>query len=67
MMKTIPSVEQMELTFKQAAEYKAAVKRQRRVSRAQWWFERMRQAVDRALDWQPEMPAKPEQTWLAYR
>ena len=27
----------------------------------QWWFQRMRQIVDRALDWQPVPPPRPEQ------
>ncbi len=26
-----------------------------------WWFERMRQIVDRALDWQPAPAPRPEQ------
>lgn len=39
-------------------------KTQRRASRAQWWFARMRQVVDRAMDWQPLPPARPEQIWL---
>jgi hypothetical protein len=26
-----------------------------------WWFERMRQMVDRALDWQPAPQPRPEQ------
>ena len=38
--------------------------RQRRVSRAKWWFAQMRRAVDKAVDWQPAPPARPEQTWL---
>ena len=39
--------------------------RQRRVSRAKWWFAQMRRAVDKAVEWQPAPPARPEQTWLA--
>jgi hypothetical protein len=27
----------------------------------QWWFQRMRQIVDRALDWQPAPAPRPEQ------
>ena len=27
----------------------------------QWWFQRMRQIVDRALDWHPAPPPRPEQ------
>jgi hypothetical protein len=30
--------------------------------RAQWWFRRMRQIVDSALDWEP--PPRPEQILL---
>jgi hypothetical protein len=29
-----------------------------------WWFQRMRQIVDRALDWQPAPPPRPEQIWF---
>ncbi len=36
-----------------------------RRSRAQWWFQRMRQAVDGALDWQPAPAAPPEQMIFA--
>jgi hypothetical protein len=39
-------------------------KTQPRANRAQWWFARMRQVVDRAMDWQPIPPARPEQIWL---
>lgn len=39
-------------------------KAQRRTSRAQWWFARMRQVVDRAIDWQPVPRARPEQIWF---
>jgi hypothetical protein len=31
---------------------------------SRWWFQQMHQLVDRALDWQPAPPARPEQTWL---
>ena len=39
-------------------------KTQRRASRAQWWFALMRQVVDRAMDWQPIPPGRPEQIWF---
>ena len=29
-----------------------------------WWFRRMRQIVDRAFDWQPAPPPRPEQIWF---
>ena len=39
-------------------------RRQRRLNRAQWWFQRMRQIVDHAIDWQPVPPPRPEQMQL---
>jgi hypothetical protein len=33
----------------------------------QWWFQRMRQMVDRALDWQPAPPPRLEQIDLPGR
>ena len=38
--------------------------RQRRLNRAKWWFDRMRQVVDRAFDWTPAPAARPEQIWF---
>jgi hypothetical protein len=32
--------------------------------RSRWWFDRMRQLVDTAIDWSPTPPPRPEQTWL---
>ena len=32
---------------------------------SRWWFERMRQIVDRATDWEPAPLPRPEQTWFA--
>jgi len=65
MRQKIVTSEQMELGF-------AAVDRQRpapapqprRVERAAWWFNQMRQAVDRALDWSASPAAPAEQVWL---
>ena len=31
---------------------------------SRWWFHQMHQIVDRAFDWQPAPPARPEQAWL---
>ena len=36
-----------------------------RASTARWWFRRMRQVVDRALDWEPAPPPRPEQIWFS--
>jgi hypothetical protein len=35
-----------------------------RANRALWWFDRMRQIVDRAMDWPPAPPCRPEQIWF---
>ena len=35
-----------------------------RVTRAQWWFAKMREVVENAVSWQDETPAHPEQTWM---
>jgi hypothetical protein len=55
---------QLELGFVSAGQPFVVVRRQKRQSRANWWFERMRQVVDRAFDWQPTPPPRPEQIWL---
>jgi|APCry1669188970_1035186.scaffolds.fasta_scaffold255436_1 hypothetical protein len=31
---------------------------------SRWWFQRMRQIVDCAFDWQPAQEPRPEQIWL---
>ena len=36
-------------------------RRRQRLSRAQWWFERMRQVVELAVDRNPLPPPRPEQ------
>ncbi len=55
---------QMELGFGNARDCYSATPRQRRLSRANWWFERMRRVVERALDWQPAALPRPEQIWF---
>ena len=32
--------------------------RQRRLQRAHWWFDRMREAADQAVEWQPITPPR---------
>lgn len=49
---------QMEMCFGKASY------RQRKQSRAQWWFQRMRQIVERARDWQPAPAPRPVQIWF---
>ena len=53
---------QMEMSF--GAMNVCPPRGQRRQSRARWWFQRMRQVVERATDWQQAPPARPEQIWL---
>lgn len=55
---------QLELSLTKARGCRPLSARQRRLSRARWWFERMRQTVESALDWQPTPPGRPEQTWF---
>jgi hypothetical protein len=55
---------QMELGLASTRGCHPVSRRQRHLSRARWWFERMRRVVDRAVDWPPAPPARPEQTWL---
>jgi hypothetical protein len=38
--------------------------RARRITRGAWWFARMRQIVDHAMDWPAAGEPRPEQTWL---
>ena len=42
-------------------------RRQTLRSRAAWWFQQMRRAVDGAVEWRPAPPARPEQTTLDLR
>jgi hypothetical protein len=56
--------EQMELEIGKKNACSSVRRRQRRQSRANWWFERMREVVDKAIDWQPAPPARPEQIWF---
>ncbi len=57
---------QMELTLAAPAPaFRRAIRRQRRLPSAHWWFDQMRKAVDEAIDWQPAPSARPEQKdWL---
>jgi len=53
---------QLEMSFESGAI--CLSRPQRRLGRAQWWFQRMRQVVDRAMDWRPVPSARPEQMWF---
>jgi hypothetical protein len=56
---------QLELSFETGPGCSSMSRRSRRTSRAQWWFQRMRQVVDCALDRQPALSPRPEQLVLA--
>jgi hypothetical protein len=58
--------EQMELGFTGKTNVNLN-KRQQRLQRASWWFGRMRDVVDRAIDWNPSLPGRPEQIYLISR
>ncbi len=57
---------QMELTLAAPAPtFRRALRRQRRLPSAHWWFDQMRKAVDEAIDWQPAPSGRrPEQANL---
>ena len=63
-MKFMKTNEQMELGIGKVRACPSTNRRQRRMSRANWWFDRMRQVVDKAIDWQPAPPPRPEQIWF---
>jgi hypothetical protein len=57
--------DQMELGLK--AKYVAggaALRRQNRAQRAQWWFQQMRRVVQAAVDWPSTPAARPEQAYI---
>ncbi len=55
---------QMELGLTGANRCPRAAQRERRVNRANWWFDQMRQIVDQAFDWEPAPRFQMEQAWL---
>ena len=63
-MKQITNKQQLEITLPTAACRRPGNYRQRRVSRARWWFNQMRRVVDEAIEWAPAPAARPEQPQL---
>jgi len=55
---------QLELALAEGSAAQLVGPRPRRQSRASWWFQRMRQLVDHACDWQPVLVPRPEQIWI---
>jgi len=62
MMTTInANNEQLELGFAGVRHVKPS---KDRISRANWWFNQMREAVGRAIDWSAVTEPRPEQIWM---
>lgn len=57
--------QQMELSFDSSSAFRPIIRRQPRLRRARWWFNRMRRIVDHARDIQPANSAGPEQADFA--
>ena len=57
-MKNITLAEQMELGIEKQAAIRGSKPRQASSRRAGWWFHRMREVVDKAMDFKPR-PAPP--------
>jgi hypothetical protein len=61
--------QQLELGFNAGLRTPRIARREQRMARASWWFNKMREAVNGAMDWPPTNTPRPEQTFLpgAYR
>ena len=55
---------QLELGFNGNVRVASARPRQTRIVRAQWWFNKMRAAVDNAISWRAQPAPAPEQIWF---
>jgi hypothetical protein len=56
--------EQLELGFNGIKPHAHAARREGRIARANWWFAKMRAAVEDAMDWQTVSAPRPEQIWM---
>jgi hypothetical protein len=56
--------QQMELGFGEVRAMIGATGQSRRMGRAAWWFDRMRQIVQQAIDWEAAPAPRPEQIWF---
>ncbi len=56
--------EQLELGFNGIKLLASGPQPQGRVARAAWWFAQMRDAVERAMDWNAIGEPRPEQIWI---
>jgi hypothetical protein len=55
---------QLELGFNGLPPRANATGREGRIARADWWFDRMRDIVGRAMDWSAAAEPRPEQIWI---
>lgn len=55
---------QLELGFNGLPQRADGAKREGRIARANWWFAKMREAVENAMDWQTASQPRPEQIWM---
>jgi hypothetical protein len=56
--------EQLELGFNGLVPQARSTKREGRIARANWWFAKMREAVENAMDWQTANEPRPQQIWM---
>jgi hypothetical protein len=63
----INRIDQMELTLTGKTARYGRQARQNRRRRAQWWFARMRDVVNHAMEWRPTPPARHEQVYMSLR
>ncbi len=56
--------EQLELGFNGELLPVISIKREGRIARANWWFAKMRAAVEGAMDWQTANEPRPQQIWM---
>jgi hypothetical protein len=56
--------QQMELGIENAKLCPSVIRREQRAKRARWWFDRMRQIVEKAADRRPAPEPRPEQIWF---
>jgi hypothetical protein len=56
--------EQLELGFNGPPPRTNAAGHEGRIARANWWFARMRNIVEQAMDWSAPAGPRPEQIWM---
>ena len=56
--------QQLELGFNGCRNRIQGRRRESRTARGQWWFARMRETVESAIDWQATTEPRPEQIWM---